>query len=148
MTTPESLPEESARGIGLASVVEILRRRRLLALLPFVFVLAATASVALFLPSLWTARAKVLANQQQIPETFVKSTADTDVEARLMTLTQDILDTPRLSQVILDNDLRWRTWSSVCARTSSSSRRRIAPAAAASPAGWSSAWPTRPGIRA
>ena len=105
MTTPESLPEESARGIGLASVVEILRRRRLLALLPFVFVLAATASVALFLPSLWTARAKVLANQQQIPETFVKSTADTDVEARLMTLTQDILDTPRLSQVILDNDL-------------------------------------------
>ncbi|TMQ28331.1 MAG: hypothetical protein E6K82_00705 [Candidatus Rokuibacteriota bacterium] len=105
MTTPESLPEESARGIGLASVVEILRRRRLLALLPFVFVLAATASVALFLPSLWTARAKVLANQQQIPETFVKSTADTDGEARLMTLTQDILDTPRLSQVILDNDL-------------------------------------------
>ena len=105
MTTPDSLPEESARGIGLASVVEILRRRRLLALLPFVFVLAATASVALFLPSLWTARAKVLANQQQIPETFVKSTADTDVEARLMTLTQDILDTPRLSQVILDNDL-------------------------------------------
>ena len=105
MTTPDSLPEESARGIGLASVVEILRRRRLLALLPFVFVLAATASVALFLPSLWTARAKVLANQQAIPETFVKSTADTDVEARLMTLTQDILDTPRLSKIILDNDL-------------------------------------------
>ena len=143
MTTPDSLPEESARGIGLASVVEILRRRRLLALLPFVFVLAATASVALFLPSLWTARAKVLANQQAIPETFVKSTADTDVEARLMTLTQDILDTPRLSKIILDNDL----YPSM-RRTHPSSRRRTAPAAAASPAGWCSAWPTRPAIRA
>jgi polysaccharide chain length determinant protein (PEP-CTERM system associated) len=105
MTIPESLPEESARGASLASLLDVLRRRRLLALLPFVFVLAAAASVSLFLPSLWTARAKVLANQQQIPEAFVKSTMDTDVETRLMTLTQDILDSPRLSKVVVDKDL-------------------------------------------
>jgi protein tyrosine kinase modulator len=105
MTTHESLPEESARGAGLAGLVQVARRRRRLALVPFVLVLVAAASLAMFLPSLWTARAKMLANQQQVPETIVKPTAETDVEARLLTLTQDILDTERLSKVIIDNDL-------------------------------------------
>jgi polysaccharide biosynthesis transport protein len=105
MTTPATLHEDSARGVGLASVLEIVRRRRLLALLPLVFMLAAAASLAFFLPSLWTARAMVLVNRQEIPEAFVKSTVNTDLEARLLTLTHDILDTPRLSKIIEDNDL-------------------------------------------
>jgi polysaccharide chain length determinant protein (PEP-CTERM system associated) len=105
MATTSSAHDESARGLGLANVLEVVRRRRVLALLPFLFVLAAAASLALFLPSLWTAKALVLVNRQEIPEAFVKSTVTTDVEARLLTLTHDILDTPRLTKIIQDNDL-------------------------------------------
>ncbi|PYM25208.1 MAG: hypothetical protein DMD78_07125 [Candidatus Rokuibacteriota bacterium] len=105
MATPVTPHEDSARGMGLASVLEIVRRRRMLALLPFVFLLAAAASLAFFLPSLWTARATVLVNRPEIPEAFVKSTVNTDVDARLLTLTHDVLDTPRLSKIIEENNL-------------------------------------------
>jgi len=105
MATPVTPHEDSARGMGLASVLEIVRRRRMLALLPFVFLLAAAASLAFFLPSLWTARATVLVNRQEIPEAYVKSTVNTDVDARLLTLTHDVLDTPRLSKIIEENNL-------------------------------------------
>jgi polysaccharide chain length determinant protein (PEP-CTERM system associated) len=105
MATPVHVHDDSARGAGLATVLEIVRRRRLLALLPFAFVLAAAASLAFFLPSLWTARATILVNRQEIPEAFVKSTVNTDVDARLLTLSQDVLDTPRLSKIIQENDL-------------------------------------------
>ena len=105
MATPVLTHDDSARGAGLHTVLEIVRRRRLLALLPFAFVLAAAASLAFFLPSLWTARATVLVNRQEIPEAFVKSTVNTDVDSRLLTLSHDVLDTPRLSKIILENNL-------------------------------------------
>jgi polysaccharide chain length determinant protein (PEP-CTERM system associated) len=105
MATPVTPHEDSARGMGLASVLEIVRRRRMLALLPFLFLLAAAASLAFFLPSLWTARATLLVNRQEIPEAFVKSTVNTDVDARLLTLSHDVLDTPRLSKIIEEHNL-------------------------------------------
>ena len=105
MATPLNAHDDSARGAGLHTVLEVVRRRRLLAVLPFAFILAAAASLAFFLPSLWTARATVLVNRQEIPEAFVKSTVNTDVDARLLTLSQDVLDTPRLGKIIQDNNL-------------------------------------------
>jgi polysaccharide chain length determinant protein (PEP-CTERM system associated) len=105
MATTPSPHDESARGLDLAAILEVLRRRRLLALLPFLFILAAAISVALFLPSLWTAKATVLVNRQEIPEAFVKSTIATELEAQLLTLTHEILDGPRLTKIIQDNDL-------------------------------------------
>ena len=105
MATPPTLHDESARGLGLATVLEVVRRRRILALLPCLFVLAAAASIALFLPSLWTAKATVLVTRQEIPEALVRSTLSTDPEARLMTLTHETLDTPRLTKIIEDNNL-------------------------------------------
>jgi polysaccharide chain length determinant protein (PEP-CTERM system associated) len=105
MATVATPHEDGARGAGLGAILEIVRRRRMLALLPFLFVLAAAASLAFFLPSLWTARATVLVNQAEIPEAFVKSTITTDVDARLLTLSHEVLDTPRLSRIIEENDL-------------------------------------------
>ncbi len=100
MATP-MLPDESPRGLNLASVIETVRRRRFLALLPLVLVLAAVTTLAFFLPSLWTARATVLVNGQQIPEAYVRSSVSSgDVEARLLTLTHQILDGPRLTKII------------------------------------------------
>jgi polysaccharide chain length determinant protein (PEP-CTERM system associated) len=99
MPTPPSVYDETSKGPGLSGLLEIVRRRRILAVLPFLFVVTAAVSMAIFLPSLWTARALVLVNRQAIPERFVTSTVQADIEARLLTLSQDILSPERLTQI-------------------------------------------------
>jgi polysaccharide chain length determinant protein (PEP-CTERM system associated) len=105
MTTQPNGNTDTARGLGLASVIEVVRRRRTLALLPFLFVLTAAASLAFFLPGLWTARSVVLVDRQQIPESFVKPTVTGDLEGQLLTLSQEILSRPRLARIIEELDL-------------------------------------------
>ena len=105
MPTPPTHYDESAKGPGLAGLLEIARRRRVLALLPFLFVLTAAASLAVFLPSVWTAKTLVLVNRQQIPERFVAPTVQADIEARLMTLSQEIMTPDRLMKVAQDYGL-------------------------------------------
>src|SRR5438132_326813 len=90
MPTPPTTYDETAKGPGLSGLLEIVRRRRVLAVLPFLFVLTAAVSLAVFLPSLWTSRALVLVNRQAIPERYVTPTVQADIEARLLTLSQDI----------------------------------------------------------
>ncbi|MBI2203774.1 MAG: hypothetical protein HYU41_07990 [Candidatus Rokubacteria bacterium] len=102
MTTTDNAP---TRGQGLSGLLETIRRRKVLALVPFLFVLTATASLAFFLPSLWTARATVMVDRQQIPEAFVKSTVTSDVEGRLLTLSQEILSRTRLYEIAEKHNL-------------------------------------------
>lgn len=105
MSTPSTASVQTSRSGGLSSILEVARRRRLLALLPFLFVLTAAASFAFFLPSLWTARAVVLVDRQQIPESFVKSTVTSDIEGQLLTLSQEILSRPRLAKIVQELNL-------------------------------------------
>lgn len=97
--------DDSARGMGLAGFLEVVRRRRALALLPFLFVITAVASLAFFLPSLWTAQALILVNRPQIPEAYVRTSVNSDLEARLLTLSQQVLGPARLQQIIAKHDL-------------------------------------------
>jgi len=99
MPTSPTAYDETAKGPGLSGLLEIVRRRRVLAVLPFLFVLTAAVSLAVFLPSLWTSRALVLVNRQAIPERYVTSTVQADIEAQLLTLSQDILTPQRLTQI-------------------------------------------------
>src|SRR6266550_8474841 len=99
MPTPPTAYDETAKGPGLSGLLEILRRRRMLAVLPFLFVLTAAVSLAVFLPSLWTARSLVLVNRQAIPERYVTPTVQADIEARLLILSQEILTPQRLTQI-------------------------------------------------
>ncbi|HEX5815495.1 MAG TPA: hypothetical protein VF010_09220 [Methylomirabilota bacterium] len=105
MPTPPTAYDDSAKGPGLAGLLEIARRRRVLAVLPFLFVLTAAASLAIFLPSLWTSKALVLVNRQEIPERYVTPTVQADIEARLLTLTQDILTAERLTKIAQEHGL-------------------------------------------
>src|SRR3989454_2819231 len=105
MATPPTVYDETAKGPGLSSLLEIVRRRRVLALLPFLFVLTAAVSLAVFLPSLWTSRALVLVNRQAIPERLVAPTVQADIEARLLTLSQEILTPQRLTQIARQHGL-------------------------------------------
>jgi polysaccharide chain length determinant protein (PEP-CTERM system associated) len=95
---------EPGRGM-VAKILEVARRRWVLSLLPFLFVLTAGASLAAFLPSLWTAKARIIVDRQTIPETFVKSTVTRDPEALLLTLSQEILSRARLMKIIEEHNL-------------------------------------------
>jgi polysaccharide chain length determinant protein (PEP-CTERM system associated) len=99
MPTSPTVYDETAKGPGLSGLLEIVRRRRALAVLPFLFVLTAALSLAVFLPSLWTARSLVLVNRQAIPERFVAPSVQDDVDARLLTLSQQILTADRLTKI-------------------------------------------------
>ncbi|MGH7314546.1 MAG: Wzz/FepE/Etk N-terminal domain-containing protein [Candidatus Rokuibacteriota bacterium] len=105
MATPSATHPEPRRGLALNALLEVVRRRRLLALLPALFVLTAAASFAFFLPGLWTARTVVLIDRQQIPEAFVKPTVTADFEGQLLTVSQEILSRPRLAKIIQELDL-------------------------------------------
>jgi polysaccharide biosynthesis transport protein len=97
MTTVHDAPPRTQ---GLATLAETLRRRKILALVPFLLVLAATASLAFSLPSVWRSRAVIMVDRQQIPEAFVRSTVVSDLESRLLTLSQEILSRERLLEII------------------------------------------------
>src|SRR5438045_3946464 len=105
MPTPPTAYDETAKGPGLSGLLEIMRRRRVLAVLPFLFVLTAALSLAVFLPSLWTSRALVLVNRQAIPERYVAPTVQADIEARLLTLSQQILTADRLTKIAREHGL-------------------------------------------
>ena len=90
-------PSETRRTVGLAMIIEVVRRRFHLVLVPFLFVMAAGLSLAIFLPSLWTAKSTILVDRQKIPESFVKSTITTDVEAQLLGLSQQQQATPEIA---------------------------------------------------
>jgi polysaccharide chain length determinant protein (PEP-CTERM system associated) len=96
---------ETGRTIGLAMIIEVVRRRFHLALLPFLFVVVGGTSLAVFLPSLWTAKATILVDRQKIPESFVKSTITTDVEAQLLGLSQEIMSSGQLMKIIEAHNL-------------------------------------------
>lgn len=100
MATSDMQPTSAERGPGLGAVLELVRRRRALALLPFLFVLTAAASLAIFLPGVWAARASILVDRQQISEQFVKSAINNDLDSRLVVLGQDIMSAPRLAGII------------------------------------------------
>jgi len=95
---------DPGRGM-VAKILEVARRRWVLCVVPFLFVLTAGASLALFLPSLWTAKARIIVDRQTIPETFVKSTVTRDPEALLLTLSQEILSRARLMKIIEEHNL-------------------------------------------
>lgn len=105
MTTATVPVRDTGRGPGLASLLEVIGRRRRLALLPVLFVVAAAASLAWFLPDLWTGRAVILVDRQQIPESFVKPTVTGDLEVQLLTLSQEILNRPRLGRIVEQHGL-------------------------------------------
>jgi succinoglycan biosynthesis transport protein ExoP len=98
----QTLTPPSGRRAGLAGLLEIVGRRRALAALPFLFVITAAVSLALFLPGLWTGKAVILVDRQQIPEAFVRPTVTSDIDSQLHTLSQEIMSRPRLLKIIED----------------------------------------------
>jgi succinoglycan biosynthesis transport protein ExoP len=88
--------ESSEQSLGLQTILEIWRRHKWLAILVFLVVLTAAASVIVFLPDIYTSTATILVERQKVPEEFVQSTVTSGVDLRLHTITQQLLSRSRL----------------------------------------------------
>jgi polysaccharide chain length determinant protein (PEP-CTERM system associated) len=80
-------------------VLEIVSRRKLIAVAVFATVLAATVSFALYLPDLYRATALVLV-ERTISESVVRTPVTGELESRLYVIKQEILSRDRLTDLI------------------------------------------------
>ena len=94
------------------TLLAVWSRRKWLAILAFVAPLAAGVSLIAFLPNIYRSAATVLAERQQVPDFFVRSTVTSAIETRIQTISQEVLSRSRLGALInrfgLYADLRER----------------------------------------
>lgn len=86
-------------------LLQILRRRFWLLLVPFAIVSAGTALWARRLPNLYRAETVLQVVPQRVPESYVKSAVTTPIDERLQAIKQEIFSRTRLEQIIQDFDL-------------------------------------------
>ena len=79
--------------------LDILRRRRILALTAFASVAAAAISIAVYLPDLYRAQALVLV-ERPVDESFIRQSVSGELESRLHIIKQEILSRDRLMTLI------------------------------------------------
>ena len=78
---------------------------RLLGATIAIIVSAVGIAITYRLPAVYQANALILVDPQKIPERFVASTVNTDVQDRLVAITQELLSSTRLQNIIKDFNL-------------------------------------------
>ena len=79
--------------------LDILRRRKILAVTAFGTVLAAAVSFAVYLPDLYQASALVLV-ERPVNESFIRPAVTGELESRLHVIKQEILSRDRLTELV------------------------------------------------
>ena len=86
-------------------VAAVWGRRKWLAILVFAGPLAAGVSLVSVLPNIYRSTATVIVDNQEVPESFVRSTVTSAVEIRLQAISQEVLSRARLEKLIQSLDL-------------------------------------------
>src|SRR5688500_9506685 len=86
-------------------VLQILRQRIWLVLVPFAVVSAATVLVARQLPNRYRSDTLIQLTPQRVPDTYVKSAIATRIDERLPVISAQILNRTRLERIIQDFNL-------------------------------------------
>jgi polysaccharide chain length determinant protein (PEP-CTERM system associated) len=86
-------------------VIEIVKRRWRLALLPAILIGTVTVLVVALLPNEFKSEALIQIEPSQVPEAYVRSTVPTRMQDRLPAMTQLVLSRTRLEQMIQQFDL-------------------------------------------
>ena len=94
------MADEIRIGTSLAKLVPVWRRRKWLAILAFAAVFSTAATVTAVLPEIYQSGATVLVVGQQVPVDFVRTTITGTLDARLQTISQEILSRSRLEGLI------------------------------------------------
>src|ERR1700691_5617748 len=84
------------------SLVRIVWKHSLLVLVVIILGSATSFIIVHELPSIYRSEALILVDSQKIPERYVSSTVNTEVQERIASLSQEILSTTRLQKIIDD----------------------------------------------
>src|ERR1700738_4425347 len=90
----------NSSSVSIRDCLEVLKQHvHLVFLLSLVLAILGIVGVSL-LPNIYRATTTILVDPQKIPERYVASTITTDPNARLNTLTQQVLSSSRLQEII------------------------------------------------
>jgi len=87
------------------SLARMLWKSKLLSGLIWIFLSLLSAAIVYTIPPTYRAEAVILVDGQKVPERYVASTVNADVQDRLATISQQILATSRLQKIIDSNRL-------------------------------------------
>ncbi|MGD0365137.1 MAG: Wzz/FepE/Etk N-terminal domain-containing protein [Bryobacteraceae bacterium] len=82
------------------SLARMLWRSKALIGLVWIFLCLLTGAAVYMMPAVYRAEAVILVDSQKVPERYVASTVNADVQDRLATISQQILATSRLQRII------------------------------------------------
>src|SRR5262249_36189700 len=94
------MADETRSQSPVDTALAIWSRRKWLAILAFVAPLVAGLSLTIAMTNIYRSAATMMAERQQVPEFFVRSTVTSAVESRLQTISQDVLIRARLETLI------------------------------------------------
>jgi polysaccharide chain length determinant protein (PEP-CTERM system associated) len=97
----EASVEDEVRSQSMLDLAHaVWARRKWIAVLAFVGPLAAVFSVLTFVPRLYEAKATILVDRQQMPESLVKATVSNELDMRLSAIHEEVLSRARLEELI------------------------------------------------
>src|SRR5215470_11159043 len=96
----ESRYESPDQGLDIWSYVAILKRRKLLLILPFILVLTVGFVVTLALPPVFRSEARILVESQQIPTELVRPTVTAGAKERIQVIEQRVMTRENLLAIV------------------------------------------------
>ncbi|MBW1982842.1 MAG: hypothetical protein JRJ12_16690 [Deltaproteobacteria bacterium] len=92
-------------GITLPYLMAALRRRFWYVVLPFFLVLLGAVVYCIKAPRVYRSTTTILVQPQEVPKDYIKPTVTADINARLQTITEQVMSRSRLETIIRENDL-------------------------------------------
>lgn len=96
----ESRYESPDQGLDLWSYVAILKRRKLLLVLPFTLVLSVGFVATMMLPPIFRSEARILVESQQIPTELVRPTVTAGAKERIQVIEQRVMTRENLLAIV------------------------------------------------
>src|SRR5271155_3730331 len=96
----DEFEEKPGEGINLQQYVDVIRRRHMYFLIPFFLGWLVVWSVSWVLPSRYKSGTLILVEQPSMPKDYVTPNVNDDLQARLQSITQQILSRTRLLLII------------------------------------------------
>jgi polysaccharide biosynthesis transport protein len=96
----EDFTEESSAGFDLDRYLGVVRRRHMLFLIPLLLGFLAVWGVSWLMPAIYRSGTLILVEQPTMPRAYVTPNVNDDLQARLQSITQQILSRTRLLHII------------------------------------------------
>ena len=96
----EEEPASGHPGFSLRSIARTVWKRKFCIVAAWILLSLVTVGVVRRLPAVYLAESLILVDSQKIPEKFVSATVDSDLEARISAIRQQILSSGELKKII------------------------------------------------